>query len=788
MLDQTGGAMNTNYVKIGPLGAYTLEAGTLTVQSSLASGVWTTGYLGAAGYITNMDNGQPYEGGVFYQSGGTVQTPAVSLGWSSVRNAPGDGLYVLLNGSLKVSDDTGGGVIASGSPTPGTMYVGTGGNGTVFQGSGPIIPTSGAITQTTAGWTYAGPGGGGTVETNSLYIGSAHSNGSTTFYGNGYYELLYGGLTVNSNTYIGTGGSTTTASSGDFTQGYSNDASNQSVVGDGTSHVTVGGDLLFGQNGGSGSYELYNGTLTVNGSGTTHPGGTNGGMYIGFGGSQGSSFTQGQPYQDVNGNWTTSSAYYDAQTSAWIPLKGGALTNSVTASNLYMGMGVPSNDNVQPSLYNLVDGNLNISGSTYIGYNGTGSGNTYIAGTFWQGLVWTGNNTSLVTPGGTFNNTGNLYLGYNSGSSGTYTLSNGTLIVGGATFIGYNGYGWFTQGLAWTASTPAVSPGGTFQTGSLYVGYGGSGGSYELSNGTLNVRDGTYIGYNAIGFFYQGLQWTLNNEGVETSSPTPGGTFNNTGNLYVGYNSGSSGYYTLANGTLNVSGTTYVGYNGYGMFNQSGGVHSAGNIIVGANGIYNYQGGMVTGALQNGGQVSVTGGTLGANNTFAATVTNNSGGTFNMNNAYVTFTNAVLNNAGATFVISQSNVTFNGSVTNIGRWITDPSTIIFKGIFTGQNGTITGSPGDTYEFLGSGTNTINLGGSTVSIGTLILGPGVTLNVTDGLLTVTTLFDPTGSNTGVTGNFIATGYGTLSSVPIPGAILLLAPGLACLVALRRRIAR
>ncbi len=63
MLDQTGGAMNTNYVKIGALGLYKIENNaTLTVQSSSTTTngttVWTTGTLGAAGFITNMDSGR----------------------------------------------------------------------------------------------------------------------------------------------------------------------------------------------------------------------------------------------------------------------------------------------------------------------------------------------------------------------------------------------------------------------------------------------------------------------------------------------------------------------------------------------------------------------------------------------------------------------------------------------------------------------------------------------------------------------------------------------------------
>ena len=778
MLDQTGGSMYTNSVKIGPLGVYKIEGGTLTVESSLSGGLWTPGTLGAGGLITDTDNNQPYEGGVVYQTGGTVNAAAVSLGWSSVRNLPADAVYALVNGTLTVADDTSGGTLVPGSPTPGAMYVGNGGNGNFWQGSGFVtMPTSGAIYTNSIAWNYV-TGVAPSVTADSLYVGLSHGpvNG-TTYYGNGYYELLYGTLTVNKNAYIGLGGSSTSASQGDFQQGYSNQASDNSyqggVVGDGKSLVTVNGSLYLGlssgpgQPGGSGSYELYNGTLVVNGSGPQLVTGTNGGIYIGFGGSQESEFTQGKTYQDpMSGAWKTSSA--------------DNLTNTVTAPNLYIGMNNASTSSSWAQ-YTLSDGNLTISGNTYLGYNGSGG--------FTQGQGWDHDGNPFVTPGGTFT-TGSLYLGYNSYGSGSYTLANGTLTVNGTTYIGYNGSGGFTQGQAYGYNTTILTPGGTFTTGNLYVGYGTNGyasgyGSYTLANGTLNVNGTTYIGSNGWGTFTQGQAWDYSGNQIAT----PGGTFT-TGSLYVGYNSGTyssgSGTYTLANGTLNVNGTTYVGSNGWGMFNQSGGVHSAGSILVGAKGTYNYSGGTITGALQNGGQVNVTGGTASAPNTFAASVTNNTGGTFNANNAYVNFVNAVLNNSGATFTINNSNVTFQSTFLNYGALVTDPSTVIFKGIYTSQNGgTIFGSSGDTWEFLGAGANTVDLGGKTVNLAALVLGPGVTLNVTDGSLIVNYLSDPTGSNTGITGVFTATGYGKLDTVPLPSALWLFAPGLAGLISLRRR---
>jgi hypothetical protein len=272
---------------------------------------------------------------------------------------------------------------------------------------------------------------------------------------------------------------------------------------------------------------------------------------------------------------------------------------------------------------------------------------------------------------------------------------------------------------------------------------------------------------------------TLNNSGTATNN----GTVTNNGNIIgTGTYTQTAGL-TTNNGSLSQASVNIQG----GIFSQQVGALTATSIMNG--GTINYSGGTIAGALQNTGQVNVTGGTFAAPNIFWASVMNNSGGNFTVGNgvssAYLIFASLVTNNAGATFTINNSYVTFADTFLNNGTLVSDPSTIIFDGIFTG-GGTIAGSAGDKWEFLGAGANTINLGGKAIDIGTLILGPGVTLSITDGTLTVNTLIDPTGSDYGITGSLIAGSYGTLGAVPIPGAILLLAPGLACLVSLRRRI--
>ena len=872
MVDQKGGAMNANVIKIGPLGAYMIENGTLTVQSSLTGGLYATGTLGAAGYSTDMKSGQPYEGGLVYQTGGTVNTAAVSLGWSSLRNAPGEALYVLLGGALKVADDTGGGALAPGSPTPGAMYVGSGGSGTVFQGSGPTVPTSGAITQTTVGWTYAsGPGAGGTVETGSLYLGLTHSDGTTVYYGNGYYEQLHGTLTVDTNAYIGMGGNATNASQGDFQQGYASAV--QSVAGDGKTQVTVKGDLYLGPNGGSGSYELYNGALTVNGAGTHLVTGTKGGMYIGFGGSQGSGFTQGKPYQDASGTWTTSSSYLDT-TGAWQPLPGGPLTNTVTTPNLYIGLTPTANDNGWPS-YTLADGTLAVSGNTYVGYGGQGN--------FTQGQVWTDNGSSMVTPGGAFT-TGNLYLGYKSGGNGQYSLAAGTLTVSDSTFVGYSGQGYVTQGQAWTGpDSSIVTAGGTVRTGSLYLGYNqGGSGQYSLVSGTLTVSGATYIGYGGYGNFTQGQMYngdvpvvtdggTVNTGNLYLAGgPVTGGgsvggtTYQTTQNFYSGpayyytvgnsttvFVNGAIGTYNLAAGTLNVGtatahANTYVGYTGWGTFNQSGGTFTnTGDLVLGfASGVFQVTNGTsytdpnnsegtvtpqtVTGTFASTGCYNLSGGSLqvkgdtyvgyGGTGTFtqgvsrdnAGNVTDVPGSTFQTDNLYLgylagtpgtptttgttgtpgftagngnyTLANGSLTVNGATYVgyggqgsFTQGQIWNNGTTqaANGGTFTTGSLYLGYNpgasGTYTLANGSLT--TGATYVGY-NGSGTFNQSGGTHTTGNLSIAGGTSgygnYNLSGGTLSATTIVNKgTFSYSGgtVTGSLQNNGYVSVTGAPV-----------------------
>jgi T5SS/PEP-CTERM-associated repeat protein len=132
-------------------------------------------------------------------------------------------------------------------------------------------------------------------------------------------------------------------------------------------------------------------------------------------------------------------------------------------------------------------------------------------------------------------------------------------------YVGYNGRGTFEQ----SGGTNTIAAGG----GYLDVGvFSGASGIYNLSgSGNLTANTNEYVGDIGTGLFHQ-----------TGGTNTIVGTANN---LYLGFNaSGTGGTYTLDAGTLSVAGSEYVSYQAVSNFSQNGGMNSASNLYVGANG------------------------------------------------------------------------------------------------------------------------------------------------------------------------------------------------------------
>lgn len=354
------------------------------------------------------------------------------------------------------------------------------------------------------------------------------------------------------------------------------------------------------------------------------------------------------------------------------------------------------------------------SDSEYIGYSGTGIFNQ------------SGGTNSL-------GNNGVLNIGYNSGSSGDYMLSGAGTLFAGSEYVGNGGSGSFVQS------------GSANKALNVYVGYdAGSSGNYALGGtGSLCISSaGTeFVGCSGTGVFNQS-----------------GGT-NSLGNnavLYVGYNSGSTGTYSLTGtGSLSVSLNEQIGINGAGNFNQGGGTNTAGSAIylgydIASTGTYAMSDGTLDtiGADQNGyseyigycgtGNFNQSGGTntasyivLGANSGSTGTYTLSSGtlscayigigqiGSGNLNqtggslSASDHFSVGNLTGANGTYTLSGNGILFAyyGDIGFQGTGIfnqTGGTNSINSGLYLG--GTFDGA-GGMGTYLLSGTGTLAVGGN-----------------------------------------------------------------------------
>lgn len=223
--------------------------------------------------------------------------------------------------------------------------------------------------------------------------------------------------------------------------------------------------------------------------------------------------------------------------------------------------------------------------------NWTGTTGDWSDSTNWGGTLPTYSDdayingvTANVTQSGEICN--NLYLDESgSGQSGTIEMTGGSLENYTSDYIGYSGKGTFTQSGGINSRHYLVgSP--------FYLGYNtGANGTYNLYGTGKLVQENEYIGYSGIGTF---------NQSGGTNSIWGDGP----GNLYVGYNAGSSGTYKLSGtGSLGAD-SEYIGWsnNSSGVFQQSGGTNYITSYLsIFTTGQYTLSGGTVqiSGGLSN---------------------------------------------------------------------------------------------------------------------------------------------------------------------------------------------
>ena len=367
----------------------------------------------------------------------------------------------------------------------------------------------------------------------------------------------------------------------------------------------------------------------------------------------------------------------------------------------------------------------------------------YLSGGTYTTLNPPGSNGTSYTNGNSINNTGTIVGGYSDGTG----LDKG-FSLSGTTYKSFEYPGASAEGTWADGINNAGTIAGTYQDAS------GAGHGFVLSGTTftplnypggsntnaMGINDaGTLVGvYTDASGNWQGFLATPMT--TTYSAPvvnSPGGTVNL-----------NAQYLTYTGTVTNNSPIQAIG---------SGGFTIIGGNIIFTNNVMNNAGGMVVDSLGN------------------------PNGGFSINQATVIF-NTFTNALGATFTTNQSAVTFNGLMTNLGTWAIDPSTIIFRGNFM-NSGAVTTSGEDTFEFLGTGTQIFSLGNTNLTIGSLVIGPNAILDITgSGTLTVDGSAMPSGYYKEVNGVIGA------SAVPIPGAVWLLVPGLACLATLRKKLGR
>jgi len=247
------------------------------------------------------------------------------------------------------------------------------------------------------------------------------------------------------------------------------------------------------------------------------------------------------------------------------------------------------------------------------------------------------------------------------------------------------------------AGTVQMSAGSLSTILSEYLGNTGTG-TFTQSGGTNNVNGTLYLGMNSGSTGYYNLSgsgwltgwWEyVGYSGVGAFSQS-GGTNQAPGGLYLGYLvAGSSGSYDLDGSGLVSASTEYVGCTGIGSFTQSAGTNSVVSLVLGSraegNGTYNLSGGMLTLKSLSGGSgtaaFNFSGGTLQAGGSFStveAIALGNGNATIDTNGYTVTLSGLV-SGSGNLAKVGGGQLTLSGPSTYIGGIVISGGTLQLGG-------------------------------------------------------------------------------------------------------------
>ena len=771
MTSTTGAFNSTATLGIGP--GITLDASGATFNNNSGGTVNVTNGTAKWGTLTNN--------GAFIQSGGTnTVTGNLTLGTASGAS----GTYSLSAGGSNA--------------VGGNEYVGnvSGATGTFTQNDGTNAVTGNLYLGYNSGSSGTYNLSGGSLSASNEYVGYS---GSGVFSQSGGTNTVAGVLALevnpgSSGTYNLSGGTLTVGtleinSGNEFNQtGGSFDALNTVQSGGSASFAA---DFFLGINpGDSRTYSLSGGTFSVGGS-----------EYIGYGGTGtftqtgGSNVVSNYLYLGYNsgasGSYSLSSGGSLSAADEYVGNSGtGTFTQNGgtnTVPNLWLG-----NNSGASGSYSLSGGSLAVVDNEFVGNSGTGSftqsggtntvgylslgtgsgasgsyslsgSGSLVSGTEYVGLFGSG---SFTQTGGT-NTVNDLYLGLLSGASGTYNLSGTGSLAAGNEYVGYGSSGVFTQ----SGGSNAVSS-------DLNLGYAsGASGTYNLSDSgsgsTLSVAGSEYIGNFGSGAFTQS-----------------GGTNTASNYLYLGYNSGASGSYSLSGGSL-AAGNEYVGYSGSGTFSQTGGSNAVTNYLYlgynsGGSGTYNLSGGGSLSATdeyvgnsgtgtftQNGGTNTVPNLWLGNNSGASGSYSLSGGSLAVVDNEFVgnsgtgSFTQSGgTNTVGYLSLGTGSGASGSYSLSGSGSLVsgTEYVGLFGSGTFTQTGGTNTVTDSLSLAALAGASGTYNLQGGSLSAPTFNVNSGGTFNYSGGSFTGNlnnsgTVAPGLGIQT-INGNYTQTSTGTL----------------------------